>query len=484
MTGSSGAMPQVAHPLALLRSRSYLVLLLFSAILGVPISVVAYYFLRLATNLQTWTYTDLPKAIGFHGQPTWWPAPILALAGVLIALTIRYLPGRGGASPADGFKVHGAPTAWQIPGVAIAALITLGSGAVLGPEAPLIAIGGGLGAWAIRLIRRGAEHQAVAVIGAAGSFAAISTLLGSPLLGAFLLMEASGLGGATATLVLVPGLLASGVGALCFVGLGTLTGLGTQSLVIPNLPAFARPDVAEFGWALVIGLAAAVVGLGIHRLGLLTRKPVQRRMLVLTPVAGLVVAGLAIGYAEWSGKPTADVLFSGQADLGPLIHNSATYTAGAMVLLFACKSLAYGVSLGSFRGGPIFPSMFIGAAGGIAMSHLPGLPLVPAVAMGIGAMCVSMLRLPLTSVLLATLLLYSDGVAAMPLVIVAVVVAHVASAHINPVADTAVPAPAGDSSPPAPATVGHPNGSSTRDDVPLVGGRAGSGETPQSGGTP
>ena len=49
--------------------------------------------------------------------------------------------------------------------------------------------------------------------------------------------------------------------------------------------------------------------------------------------------------------------------------------------------------------------MFLGAVGGVAMSHLPGLPLVPAVAMGIGAMSVTMLRLPLTSVLLATLLL-------------------------------------------------------------------------------
>src|SRR6266516_1911624 len=76
--------------------------------------------------------------------------------------------------------------------------------------------------------------------------------------------------------------------------------------------------------------------------------------------------------------------------------------------------------------------MFIGAAGGVAMSHLPGLTLVPAVAMGIGAMSVVMLTLPLTSVLLATLLLASDGLAVMPLVIVAVVVAHVAAANLAP----------------------------------------------------
>jgi hypothetical protein len=126
------------------------------------------------------------------------------------------------------------------------------------------------------------------------------------------------------------------------------------------------------------------------------------------------------------------VLFSGQAALPHLIQPAASYTVGALLLLMACKGLAYGVSLSSFRGGPVFPAMFLGAAGGIALSHLPGLPVVAGVAMGIGAMSVVMLTLPLTSVLLPTLLLLSDGLAVMPLVIVAVVVAHVAAARIAP----------------------------------------------------
>jgi hypothetical protein len=36
--------------------------------------------------------------------------------------------------------------------------------------------------------------------------------------------------------------------------------------------------------------------------------------------------------------------------------------------------------------GPAFPAIFLGAAGGVALSHLPGLPLVSGVAMGMGAM--------------------------------------------------------------------------------------------------
>jgi hypothetical protein len=278
------------------------------------------------------------------------------------------------------------------------------------------------------------------VVAAAGSFAAISTLLGSPLLGAFLLMEAAGLGGAMLELVLLPGLLAAGIGSLVFIGLDAWTGLGTFSLAIPNLPHVGSPTGAEFGWALAIGVMAVPLGSGIRWLGLFLRPHVERRMLLATPVVGLIIAGLAIAYAAGTGKGSSQVLFSGQSALGPFISSSASYTVAALLLLIACKGLAYGVSLSSFRGGPTFPAMFLGAVGGVALSHLPGLPLVYGVAMGIASMTVVMLRLPLTSVLLATLLLSSDGLAVMPLAIVAVVVAYVLSARLTPSAQQTPPA--------------------------------------------
>jgi H+/Cl- antiporter ClcA len=352
---------------------------------------------------------------------------VLAVGGVLAGFAIRYLPGKGGPSPALPFAMHPPPAPVQLPGVILAALATLVFGAVLGPEMPLIALGGGLAVLVTRLSRRPVPDQAARVLGATGSFAAISAVLGSPIIGAFLIMEASGLGGPTLGVVLLPGLLASGIGALIFVGLDSLTGLGTFSLAIPSLPHFARPDLAEFGWAVAIGVAAALIGPAIRRLALFLMSYVDKWTMIAVPLAGVVVAVLAIIYAEATGKPTSEVLFSGQEDIGPLIHHAASYTVGALLLLMVCKGLAYGVSLSSFRGGPVFPAMFIGAAGGIALSHLPGLPLVPAVAMGIGAMSVVMLTLPLTSVLLA-----SDAVAVMPLVIVAVVVAHVAAARLAP----------------------------------------------------
>ncbi|MGP7996593.1 MAG: chloride channel protein [Streptosporangiaceae bacterium] len=440
-------------PLALLRSRSYVALLVLAAIIGVPVSAAAYFFLALVSKLQGWIFTDLPKDLGFHAEPLWWPIPPLLLAGLLVALTIRYLPGKGGHSPADGFKAGaGPPLPAELPGIVLAALATLCLGVVLGPEAPLIALGGGLGVLAVRLVKREAPARTQTVVAAAGSFAAISTLLGSPLTGAFLLMEASGLGGAMLELVLVPGLLAAGVGSLVFIGLNAWTGLGTFSLAIPGLPHVGSPTAGEFGWALAIGVLAVPFGLGIRWLGLLLRPHVERRMVLITPVVGLVVAGLAISFAAATGKGSSEVLFSGQSALGPFVAHSASYTVGALVLLLACKGLAYGVSLSSFRGGPTFPALFLGAAGGVALSHLPGLPLVDGIAMGIGAMSVVMLRLPLTSVLLASLLLASDGLAVMPLVIVAVVVAYVLSARLTPSpAPAAAPQPAGDTAPVMPA---------------------------------
>ena len=146
-----------SDPRALLRSRSYVQLLVIAAVLGVPVSAAAYGFLKLVDYLQQELFTHLPHGLGFSTEPVWWPLPVLAVGGILAGLAIQYLPGRGGASPADGFKMHGPPTPAQLPGVILAALATLTFGAVLGPEAPLIAIGGGLVVLALKAARIGAR---------------------------------------------------------------------------------------------------------------------------------------------------------------------------------------------------------------------------------------------------------------------------------------------------------------------------------------
>ena len=173
--------PAALDPVTVIRSRPYLLALVLAALLGIPISAVAYGFLALVDKIQEYLFTDLPQDLFTGGAPAWWPVPWLVLCGLLTGLTIKHLPGNGGHSPAFGFKAGGgvAPDR-ELPGIILAALTTLSLGAVLGPEAPLIAIGGGLAALTIHLLKKDAPPMAVTVMASAGSFAAISTLLGSP----------------------------------------------------------------------------------------------------------------------------------------------------------------------------------------------------------------------------------------------------------------------------------------------------------------
>lgn len=416
----------------LLRDPQYVGLVLLGAIAGVPIAVVAYFFLHVVGAVQRYVFTTLPNDLGFDGQPAWWPMLPLALSGLLVALAIVHLPGQGGHKPAEGFKSAGAVPPIELLGIASASFATLSLGVVLGPEAPLIAIGSGMGVWIARLLRRDAPDSAIAVIAAAGSFAAISTLLGSPLVAAFLLMEAAGLGAAMTSVVLVPGLLAAGIGALVYVGIDDWTGFGTFTLAISDLPDIGSPTVAQFLWAIAIGFAGALLGASILRLARYFQPIVERRMVVLMPVVGLVIGLVTFVFVVATDMSSANVLFSGQDQLVPLIEDAASWSVGALVLVVVCKSLAYGAALTSFRGGPVFPAAFIGAAGGMLLSHLPGLPMIAGVAMGMGAMTVAMLGLPLVSVLIVALFLQDEGLDLTPLVIVAVVVSYVASARLAP----------------------------------------------------
>ena len=438
-----------ADPFAVLRTKKYVALLILAAVLGVVISFLVYWYLKLITDMQTWVFTDLPKGLGFHGEPPWWPLLPLAVAGAMVGATIRYLPGRGGHSPADGFKAGGVAQPDELPGIFLAALAGLGLGAVVGPEAPLIALGGGLAVLAVKLARRDVPASTGAVIAATGSFAAISTLLGNPLSGAFLLLEASGLGGPMATIVLIPGLLGAGVGSLIFLGLDAWTGYGTFSLAIPDLPPAAHLDVAQFGWA------RSHRGSGRSR---------QLRDQVAGPVPA-PARGAAAGAAHPAGWPghrrAGDRLRRG--DRETVICGAVLRPDGAHAAAGTCRKL-HRRSAGTADGvqgarvlhlaeqlprRPDLPGMFIGAVGGIALSHLPGLPMIAGAAIGIGAMTAGMLQLPMTAVLLTTLFLGTDGINVMPLVIVAVVVSFVLSKWLaGPPTAPQVPEPEEATTPP------------------------------------
>jgi H+/Cl- antiporter ClcA len=362
-------------PASMMRSRRFLALLVLAAVVGVASSLAAWGFLELAFHMQSWVFTDIPKDLGYDSAPLWWSLPILAIAGVIAAFAIVRLPGRGGHIPAEG--LNAAPTQpIDVPGVILAGLASIGLGLVLGPEAPLIAIGGGLGLLAVRLIPRDAPPEVGAVIAASAMFSALAFLFGSPIIAAVILIEAAGLGGSRLPLVLVPGLLASGIGSLVWIGMGSWTGLSTSDISISalQLPAFARPDAADIGWTILLAAAVAVGAVAIFRLGRETQRVAASRPFLVLPAIGIAVSGLAIAFSQAADKSVSDVLFSGPDAIGPLVANPGAWSLSALALLIAFKGLAYGLSLGSFRGGPVFPALFLGAAGGLMAAQLLGSP--------------------------------------------------------------------------------------------------------------
>ena len=199
-------MPEAASPpqdpAAQVPPRQLLSLLGCAAIVGVVVSVAAFCFLEAVHWTTEWVSDDLPDALGFDGVPVWWPLPVLFIAGLIVAFAILRLPGRGGHVPALGLNTS--PTApIELPGVMLAALGGLGLGVVLGPEAPLLALGGGLGILAIQLVRRDAPPQLVTVLAASGSLAALSFIFESPVIAAVIIIEAAGIGGPQMTMLLL-----------------------------------------------------------------------------------------------------------------------------------------------------------------------------------------------------------------------------------------------------------------------------------------
>ena len=198
-------------PVAVIRSRAYLSALVLAALLGVPISAVAYGFLALVTRLQQLIFEDLPEQLLTGSVPAWWPVPWLVLCGLLTGLVIRYLPGNGGHSPAFGFQTGG--SAGQRPGAGRCR--SRRSDHAQPGRRPRTR---GTADRHRRRPRRpgrapreeGRPADGLTIMASAGSFAAISTLFGSPLLAAFLIMEVAGVGGVALSLVALPGLLASG----------------------------------------------------------------------------------------------------------------------------------------------------------------------------------------------------------------------------------------------------------------------------------
>ncbi|MFG2133723.1 chloride channel protein [Streptomyces sp. NPDC048751] len=442
----AGAQPEEADRLReLVRDRAYQKALLFSALIGVPVALAAFWFLAGLHELEHLLWTDWPEALGWDTPPWWWPLPLLTVAGLSVGLVVRYLPGAGGHVPALGLHAPGqAPSA--LPGVILAAVASLTLGATLGPEAPLIALGGGLAALFARLARAPVTPQSTALLGAAGAAAALSAIFGNPLVGGIILMEVAGVGGPQLFAVMLPALLSSGVGSLVFTGFDRWTGLSTGSLTLTWGVSAPRLDGGDVIWSVLMAVALAVAVHAFLSTGRLAAGFVSKRPVLHTALCALAAGACAAVYTAAVDRSPADVASSGQATLAQLAADPHAWSVGALVAVLVCKGAAYALCLGSLRGGPTFPALFLGAAAGALLAPLPGLGVVPGMAAGMAAASAAALRLPVSSVVLIVLVLGSSAM--IPVVIIAAVAAFV-TVELLPTGHPA-PAPSPESRAPAP----------------------------------
>ncbi|GAA3387792.1 chloride channel protein [Streptomyces roseoviridis] len=419
----------------LLRTPAYRKVLVFSALIGIPISLAAFWFLVALHELEHVLWADLPKAWGWDTPPAWWPLPLLAVAGIVVGTVVTRLPGAGGHVPAYGLQTGG-PAAAALPGVIIAAAASLPLGAVLGPEAPLIALGGGLALLFRDLVRAPATPQSTALLGAAGAAAAVAAIFGNPLIAAVLLIEVAGVGGPRLFAVMLPALLSSGVGGVVFTGFGRWTGLQTGSLSVHFPLSPSRLDTGDVVWSILL---ATGIGALVHLVilgGRLTASFVAAAPLPRTVACAVTAGGCAALYAVVTGRSPGEVALSGQAALAQLTADPQSWGVGALLAVLLFKATAYALCLGSLRGGLVFPALFLGAAAGVLLAPLPGLGVVPGAAAGMAAACAASLRLPVSSVALVVLVL--GNFETVPVVILAAVTAFV-TAELLPQGPSAAP---------------------------------------------
>ena len=236
-------------------------------------------------------------------------------------------------------------------------------------------------------------------------------IFGNPLITVILLLEAAVVkgaqGGKAASMAILPVMFALGFGYAVQVGFTNVPGVGSNTLAVPGLPAYPVLEVGDLlascrrrWWP---GSSPPWPSRPLADPGPELPAPV-----VAIVISGLVVAALALA-VQYSTTLSVDaVLFSGQAAIPTVL---TVTSVGTLLLVGIAKSIAYSVSLGGgYRGGMIFPAVYLGVVvGTIASLILPSAAMAPMVAAGIAAGSAAVVRLPITSTMLAVLLCADSG---------------------------------------------------------------------------
>jgi H+/Cl- antiporter ClcA len=211
-----------------------------------------------------------------------------------------------------------------------------------------------------------------------------------------------------------------GFGYLIQVGVGDWSGVGQSQLAVPGLPAYDTVQLTDLGWALVVALVVAIFAVFAVEAGTAIQDRIPSQLAKLLFGATIVAAAAVITRAV-TGEGVDTILFSGQEAMTTVLGLTSV---SVLVVIGIAKTIAYAVSLGAaFRGGMVFPSVYLGVVIATAADLLlDGVSLSAMVATGIAAAVAGVMRLPFTGVLLALLLCAGAGLAVTTPAIVGAVV--------------------------------------------------------------
>lgn len=324
-----------------------------------------------------------------------WPLVLLTSAGILIGLLIKFFGQHEGLGVAQReYAQTGRLNYKNLPNIMLQAFITLWSGAAVGPEAPLVALTGGVGSFISDRLKL--QRSDIEVLVYSSMAAAFAGFFGSPILGAIGGIEYMLIRELNLSRHLIPGLLASAVGY----GVYSLI-LQTSYLGIYSFPDYPSLELGDLWWALLVGLIAGVIGIMYKLIFGIVNLVFTR--LNKRPVVYAIIGGVVIGLI---GTFLPLTLYSGQDQLLQIIHNPAAYGIGILLLLLLAKTVMTSTSFTTgFVAGPVFPLLFIGGTLGLAISKI--LTFVPegvAVTAGMAGVACAVFPLPVTIILLLGLM--------------------------------------------------------------------------------
>lgn len=350
------------------RVRTLTLLSVPAILIGVVSALVLFALDELSRLLQHLIWENLPAAVGADPQGGWWIFGTLTLTGLAVGLIARYVPGHAGADSAEAELAESALPISVVPSLAAAALLGLAGGVSLGPENPIIAINAAILTVLVGRLFKRVPARLVLGLTVAGT---VGALFGTPVAAALLFTGMAGTmggGGALFDKLFLP-LVSAGTGA------ATMTLLGGTLLHL-TLPPMGSPN----GWDVLAGFVIAPLAAAFALLGVAVFARVHRAFRRLrSPVLYTTLGGALLGLLGVLGGPLT--LFKGAEQSTELLEHRGEESAWTLLFLAVVKLAALVIAAAAgFRGGRIFPALFIGVAAGLAAAALvPSVPVSLAV---------------------------------------------------------------------------------------------------------